>query len=47
MLTNDLRMSTPMTVEGWKGGSVVKGMAALPEDPDSIPITQMAAHTCL
>jgi hypothetical protein len=29
---------------GWKEGSAVRALAALPEDPGSIPSTYMAAH---
>jgi len=32
---------------GWKDASAVRALAALPEDPGSIPRTYMAAHNCL
>lgn len=35
------------TLWGWKDGSEVKHMIALPEDPRLIPSTHMAVHNCL
>lgn len=39
-----------LNVEDWRDGETaqwLKTLAALPEDPDPIPITHMRAHTCL